>query len=88
MKKSDQYLKEEKIFKSVKKAAEGFTQKEVAEHLDVSEASVSKMMNGQSKMLSLAVRWLEMRMPILDWSIETDDEGKPIKYYKAISSNE
>lgn len=80
---SIQYMSEAEIFESAKATAEGFTQKEMAEYLECSQPAVSQMLNGDSNMLGLAVKWLEMRIPILDWSIETR-HGKPVRYYKAV----
>jgi transcriptional regulator with XRE-family HTH domain len=82
-------MTEKEIFETVKATSveDGFTQQEMAKHLECSQGAVSRMLAGESKFLSLAVKWVEMRIPVLDWEIETDDEGKPVRYYKAVSSN-
>lgn len=81
---STQYLTEKEIFETARSVSEGMTQQEIADHLDCTQSSVSKMLNGESKMISLAIRWMEMHVPAIDWHIETDSDGKPVRYFKAV----
>lgn len=87
MKTTVEYLTEDQIFDTAIETAKGWTQTEMAEHLECSQAAVSKMLNKESKMLSLAVKWVEMRMPSMSWEIEKEND-KPVRYYKVVMDAE
>ena len=70
------YLTEPEIFNLARKKAEPFTQRQIAKRLNVSQVSVSKMLNGNSSYLQLAIRFIsdEIKLQSVD--------GKPVRYYR------
>ncbi len=81
-----QFMTEKEIFETANALRKGYTQREMAEYLECSQPAVSKMLAGRSEMLTLAVKWIEMRTPFKFWELETDTNGKPVTYYKSLSS--
>ena len=70
------YLSETEIFELARKQAGPFTQKQIADYLNVSQVSVSKMLSGNSSYLQLAIRFIsdEIKLQSVD--------GKPVRYYR------
>ena len=70
------YLTEHEIFELARKQVGPFTQKQIADYLNVSQPSVQKMLSGNSSYLQLAIRFIsdEIKLQSVD--------GKPVRYYR------
>ena len=70
------YLTEYELFEAARTLAKDFTQKQIADYLNVSQVSVSKMLSGNSSYLQLAIRFIsdEIKLQSVD--------GKPVRYYR------
>ena len=77
-----EYLTESELFDMARTLANGFTQVQIASELKVSQSAVSQMLAGKPEMVSLAIRWIDSTLPIVDWEVEKDSAGKPARYYR------
>ena len=59
--KESEFLSEDSVFQYANKLAEGYKQTDIAKQLGCSQAAVSNMLSRKSKLLQLAVRWIEIR---------------------------
>lgn len=76
------YITEEELFQIVQEEAKEHRQVDIADMLGVKQPTVSQMLKGDQAMISLAIRFLEVKngKPPID----KDQEGRPIKYYRLI----
>jgi predicted transcriptional regulator len=79
---SGEFITESELFDMARTLSKGFTQVQIASELEVTQPAVSKMLAGKPEMVSLAIRWIESTLPVVDWEIEKDKTGKPERYYR------
>jgi transcriptional regulator with XRE-family HTH domain len=78
---TNEFLTESQLFEMARTLSKGFTQVQIASELEVTQSAVSQMLAGKPSMIGLAIRWVELTLPLTDWEIEKESD-KPVKYYK------